>query len=243
MIRTAITQSRFRLGVVGRRYFGSSEQSRGSSALWPAATAVAVVATFAGAQYYFSLPSWRYETLDHSKPIEAQADITSRVKLVVAIDGVQQEPIVIGLHGSVVPKTVENFESLCNGRTIRGQKLHFKNSTFHRIIPGFMVQGGDFTEHNGTGGRSIYEPGRFDDENFILKHKGPGVLSMANAGRNTNGSQFFITTAPTPHLDGRHVVFGTVVEGWETVQAVERCGRACGKPTANVVIKDCGSIE
>lgn len=150
--------------------------------------------------------------------------------------------IVFGLHGSVAPRTVQNFEQLCLGTQKDGNlQLAYKGSFFHRIIPGFMLQAGDFERHNGTGGRSIFG-GRFNDETFELKHK-VGVLSMANAGPNTNGSQFFITVKGTPHLNGRHVVFGVVVDGWETVQAIERCGSSSGRPSAVVKVVDCGLLD
>eukprot|EP00931_Biecheleriopsis_adriatica_P124117 TRINITY_DN99215_c0_g1_i1.p2 TRINITY_DN99215_c0_g1~~TRINITY_DN99215_c0_g1_i1.p2 ORF type:complete len:183 (-),score=38.78 TRINITY_DN99215_c0_g1_i1:103-651(-) len=165
--------------------------------------------------------------------------VTSKVFFDVAIGGKASGRVVFGLYGEHVPKTAANFEALC--KCEKGPPLCYKGSPFHRIIPGFMVQGGDTTRGDGTGGVSIYG-GRFEDEQFGVPHSKPGLLSMANAGPNTNGSQFFITTAAASHLDGRHVVFGEVLEGMEVVRMLESNGTRSGRPTESATIKDCGVV-
>ncbi|WP_373509642.1 peptidylprolyl isomerase [Thiocapsa sp.] len=167
-----------------------------------------------------------------------------KVALDVTIGGEPAGTITIELFADVVPKTAENFRALCTGEKGMGKSgkpLAYAGSPFHRIIPGFMIQGGDFTRGNGTGGESIYGE-KFADENFQLKHTEAGILSMANAGPNTNGSQFFITVDATPWLDGKHVVFGKVVGGMDVVEAMEAQGSRSGGTKTEVVLSDCRAL-
>jgi peptidylprolyl isomerase len=162
------------------------------------------------------------------------------------VDGESLGRVKMGLLGGTTPKTVENFRALCTGEKgvgKAGKPLHYKGSSFHRVIPGFMLQGGDFTQGNGMGGESIYGD-RFPDENFKLKHVEEGLLSMANAGKDTNGSQFFITVAVTSWLDGKHVVFGKVLdkESMAIVKKIEALGSSSGKTSKTVTIVDSGEL-
>jgi peptidylprolyl isomerase len=175
----------------------------------------------------------------------SKGKVTTKVYFDVTVGGQPAGRIVMGLFGEDVPVTAENFRALCTGEKGVGQSgrpLHFKGSPFHRIIPQFMLQGGDFTRGNGTGGESIYGE-KFPDENFKFTHDGPGVLSMANSGPNTNGSQFFITTVKTDWLDGRHVVFGRVIEGMDVVKKLESLGSQTGQTRAPVAIADSGELK
>ncbi|OBA20265.1 hypothetical protein METBIDRAFT_12309 [Metschnikowia bicuspidata var. bicuspidata NRRL YB-4993] len=161
----------------------------------------------------------------------------SQVYFDISADGNKLGRVTFKLYNDVVPKTAENFRALCTGEKGFG----YANSAFHRVIPQFMLQGGDFTRGNGTGGKSIYGE-KFADENFSIKHTKPGLLSMANAGPNTNGSQFFITTVPCSWLDGKHVVFGEVTSGYDVVQKVESLGSQSGATRARVTIDASGEL-
>ena len=172
------------------------------------------------------------------------ATVTSKVFFDIEADGKPMGRMVFGLFGDVVPKTAENFRAIATGEKGNGQSgkpLHYEGSPFHRVIPDFMLQGGDITHGTGFGGESIYG-GKFKDENFKIKHTTPGLLSMANAGPNTQGSQFFITTVVTSWLDGKHVVFGKVLEGMDVVKAVEKLGSGSGKTSKTIVISKSGEI-
>ncbi|PSN72264.1 hypothetical protein BS50DRAFT_569794 [Corynespora cassiicola Philippines] len=168
-----------------------------------------------------------------------------RVFFDIAIGGQKAGRVAFELYNDIVPKTAENFRALCTGEKgtgTSGKPLHYKGSTFHRVIKSFMIQGGDFTQGNGTGGESIYGE-KFEDENFQKLHDKPFLLSMANAGPGTNGSQFFVTTVPTPHLDNKHVVFGEVINGKSIVRQIENLKTQSGdKPWHDAVIVDCGEL-
>ncbi|KAF2832621.1 peptidyl-prolyl cis-trans isomerase D [Ophiobolus disseminans] len=169
----------------------------------------------------------------------------SRCFFDITIGGIKAGRVAFELYDDIVPKTAENFRALCTGEKgvgKAGKPLHFKGSGFHRVIKGFMIQGGDFTQGNGTGGESIYGE-KFEDENFEVLHEKPFLLSMANAGPGTNGSQFFVTTVPTPHLDKKHVVFGEVINGKSIVREIENLKTQSGdKPWHDADIIDCGEL-
>ncbi|XP_071386493.1 E3 SUMO-protein ligase RanBP2 isoform X6 [Centroberyx affinis] len=172
-----------------------------------------------------------------SRAQEHSRESNPRVFLTVAADGETLGTVTIELFSHIVPKTAENFRVLCTGEKGFG----LRNSIFHRVIPDFMCQGGDITNQDGTGGKSIYG-GKFEDENFDVRHTGPGLLSMANRGRDTNNSQFFITLKKAEHLDFKHVAFGWVRDGMDVVRQMGELGNKTGKPSKNIVITDCGQL-
>ncbi|KAJ3051200.1 hypothetical protein HK097_007831 [Rhizophlyctis rosea] len=184
----------------------------------------------------------RHDTVAFEKAVPGGIIATKmtnpKVYFDLAADNKRLGRVVNELRADVVPKTAENFRALATGENGYG----YAGSTFHRIIPGFMCQGGDFTNHNGTGGKSIYG-NKFADENFILKHTGPGILSMANVGADTNTSQFIISTTRNAWSDDKHVVFGKIVEGYEYIKAVEAFGSASGKPNATIKITESGQVD
>ncbi|MCS7467778.1 peptidylprolyl isomerase [Stieleria sp. ICT_E10.1] len=184
-------------------------------------------------------------TNEASAKSASEAEVTHKVYFDIEINGEPAGRIVMGLFGEDVPKTAENFRALCTGEKgvgKMGKPLHYKGSKFHRVITEFMLQGGDFTAGNGTGGESIYGE-KFADEKFAFPHDEVGLLSMANAGPNTNGSQFFITTVKTPWLDGKHVIFGRVIEGMDVVKRIESLGSRSGATRLPIVIADSGELK
>ena len=174
----------------------------------------------------------------------SDAEITHKLELSFTVDGrAIKQKVIVGLFGKEVPKTAANFFYLCAKNIVNanGQKLSIVGSPFHRIIPGFMLQGGDFTNENGTGGVSIYG-NKFADENFNVDME-TGVLAMANSGKDTNGSQFFITVAPTDWLNGKHVVFGRVLTGNEVIKYIEKLGSDSGTPSKDVRLSACTKVN
>jgi len=215
---------------------------------WQIGTGVAVLGAYVVGNTFTGVISERAkENEDDDVDEEILRQITNRVYFDMSIDGKEVGRITIGLYGNAVPKTVKNFETLAKGDTThpRGRKLTYEGSIFHRVIPNFMIQGGDFTNHNGTGGISIYGDKFADEKNGlrIFRHTEPGILSMANSGKNTNGSQFFITTKATPWLDERHVIFGRVTNGMNVVRLIENCGNSSGTVSKSIKIERCGIQE
>ncbi|KAG7304223.1 hypothetical protein JYU34_011161 [Plutella xylostella] len=182
--------------------------------------------------------SGKTDTTADTEPAKPVSKKNPQVYFDISVGKQEIGRIIMLLRADIVPKTVENFRCLCTHEKGFG----YQGSSIHRIIPDFMCQGGDFTNNNGTGGKSIYGR-KFEDENFTLKHTGPGILSMANSGPNTNGSQFFICTAKTDWLDNKHVVFGHVISGLDVVKKMERYGSKSGTVSSKVVITNCGELQ
>lgn len=202
------------------------------------------VTTAAAGLLAVGTPAWAAGYRPHHPTVASNP----KVFFDISIGGTPAGRITLELFADAVPRTAENFRALCTGEKGVGKKgkpLHFKGSSFHRIIPKFMCQGGDITTGNGTGGESIYGE-QFEDESFqgkAGKHFGPGTLSMANKGKHTNASQFFLCTADTPHLDGKHVVFGQVLTGYEVVSQMEAAGSSSGATSRAVTISACGMVD
>lgn len=195
----------------------------------------------------FEPVSERFLLEGEKKKAELKFEITQKCFFDVEIDEKKMGRIVFGLYGDIMPRTVENFKCLCTGEKgtseSTGEPLHYKGTRFHRVIPGFCIQGGQtFENEEGSGGESIYGP-TFEDENLRMKFTNKGLIAMANGGPNTNGSQFFITTAKAEHLNFKSVGFGEVLDGYEVVQAIESLGTVDGEPEENAVIVDCGTMD
>jgi len=188
--------------------------------------------------------AWRHASSRRRFCSQPPAGPNPRVFFDVSIGGAAARRVTLELRADKVPKTAENFRQLCTGEAGNGREgnaLHFKANLFHRIIPGFMAQAGDITLGDGRGGESIFGY-KFEDENFALQHTEAGLLSMANSGRNTNSSQFFLTFDAAPWLNGKHCVFGSVVDGMDLLRDIEACGAGDGRPTTEVQIVDCGEL-
>jgi peptidylprolyl isomerase len=217
--------------------------------VWQVGTVCAVLGAYVIGTSFTGAISDRAKENEDDDNIDEKTlkEITNRVYFDMSIDGNEVGQIIVGLYGNAVPKTVLNFETLAKGDTThpRGRKLAYEGSTFHRVIPDFMLQGGDFTEGNGTGGMSIYGDKFADEKNGLrrFRHTEPGILSMANSGKNTNGSQFFITTKATPWLDEKHVIFGRVIHGMNVVRHIENYGNPSGTPSGLIKIERCGILD
>eukprot|EP00755_Sulcionema_specki_P005800 Sspe_Gene.33759::Locus_16453_Transcript_1_1_Confidence_1.000_Length_717::g.33759::m.33759/K05864/PPID, CYPD; peptidyl-prolyl isomerase D len=184
--------------------------------------------------------------MEGSKEVGGEKKKRTKVFMDIQINKENIGRFIFELYDDITPITAYNFRCLCTGEKGTGKKtkmpLHYKNTIFHRVIKDFMIQGGDFSKFNGTGGESIYD-GRFKDENFIVKHDKPGLLSMANAGPDSNGSQFFLTCAKVPHLDNEHVVFGELIKGFDVLNVITSQKTVKDRPVHDVTVADCGLYE